>query len=53
VWLPQQRAGFSPNDSEDENIALCMRGRDALALPEFKHWAGRIWTAIYGYTGRG
>ncbi|MCA8976088.1 MAG: exodeoxyribonuclease V subunit gamma [Planctomycetes bacterium] len=48
-WLPDT-SDFRGSDSEDHSIALCMRDRDALALPEFATWARRIWRMAYGYT---
>lgn len=36
--------GRSLHDSEDEAIALAMRGQDALGLPAFAAWASAVWT---------
>lgn len=47
-WLPDS-SDFAGSDSEDHAVALCMRGRDALGLPEFAAWAARIWRPLYGY----
>lgn len=42
-WLPNTSERGGPNDSEDDAIDLCMRGRDALGLPGFVAWAETIW----------
>lgn len=50
AWLPD--TGFenrSPNDCEDANIALCMRGRDPLAEPEFAVLAEALWKPACSY----
>jgi hypothetical protein len=40
---------FWPSDSEDPNIALCMRGRDPLAEPEFAELAAALWEPACSY----
>lgn len=49
-WHPSQRPGNPVlHDSEDENHALAMRGRDPFALPEFAEWSARIWRPALSY----
>lgn len=48
-WLPDT-SEYAGSDSEDHSIALCMRGQNALELPDFTAWAARIWRVVYGYT---
>jgi exodeoxyribonuclease V gamma subunit len=42
-WQANTSERGSPNDSEDGAIELCLRGRDAHALPEFATWARKVW----------
>ncbi len=47
LWEPGYSdfpGGRSFHDSEDEAIALAMRGQDALQLPGFVQWAETVWT---------
>ncbi|MCB9885198.1 MAG: exodeoxyribonuclease V subunit gamma [Planctomycetes bacterium] len=41
-WLPDT-SDFPTSDSEDEAVALAMRGHDALQLDGFARWAEAIW----------
>ncbi|MCA8948804.1 MAG: exodeoxyribonuclease V subunit gamma, partial [Planctomycetes bacterium] len=50
AWQPRGFADAPPSDGEDEHVALCMRGRDALALPGFAVWAERIWAPIWSHS---
>jgi len=49
-WDPNQAEHGGPNDSEDEAIELCMRGREALAQPEFAAWARDIWGPYHDFS---
>ncbi|MBL8727597.1 MAG: exodeoxyribonuclease V subunit gamma [Planctomycetes bacterium] len=39
-----------PNDSEDEAIELCLRGREPLLLPEFAEWARAVWLPYHEFS---
>ena len=50
AWLPDTIfENRPPSDSEDANIALCMRGRDPLAEPEFAKLAEALWEPACSY----
>jgi exodeoxyribonuclease V gamma subunit len=52
-WAPNTGDHGGPNDSEDDAIELCLRGRDALALPEFAEWARAVWLPYHEFSREG
>ena len=50
AWAVQSADSWPRGDSEDRDIALCWRGRDPLATPDFHGWAERLWCEILGRT---